>query len=217
MDQTQARLAAIRQTLENDVELRQALAAHESAEQGRLRAERQLAEAEQVVQAQQIKIEQAESSLYGGHVHNPKELQDLQSDVASLKRHLAVLEERQLESMLEVDAAQAAAQAAQTALQALQSRRGDDHKLLIEEQGTLVRNIERLQSERRATVSDLAGAALEMYQGLRERKKGVAVVEVADNCCSACGTALNAALQQSARSANQLSYCPSCGRILYAS
>ena len=45
------------------------------------------------------RVGQAEASLYGGHVQNPKELQDLQKDVASLKRHLETLEERELEAM----------------------------------------------------------------------------------------------------------------------
>ena len=60
-------------------------------------------QSEAEVEKQRIKIEQTEASLYGGHVHNPKELQDLQKDVASLKRHLETLEERQLEAMLVVE------------------------------------------------------------------------------------------------------------------
>ena len=52
--------------------------------------------AEAEAEAQKIKIEHTEASLYGGSVHNPKELQDLQRDVASLKKHLTTLEERQL-------------------------------------------------------------------------------------------------------------------------
>lgn len=43
--------------------------------------------AEAEAEAQKIKIEQTEASLYGGSVHNPKELQDLQREVASLKKH----------------------------------------------------------------------------------------------------------------------------------
>ena len=43
---------------------------------------------EDEAQSQQIKIQQAELSLYGGLVRNPKELQDLQADIASLKETL---------------------------------------------------------------------------------------------------------------------------------
>jgi predicted nucleic acid-binding Zn-ribbon protein len=57
---------------------------------------------------------------------------------------------------------------------------------------------------------------LEMYENLRQQKRGVAIAEISDNACAACGTTLTAALQQSARSATTLTHCPSCGRILYA-
>jgi len=107
--------------------------------------------------------------------------------------------------------------AAEAALAGLQSRRGDRHRLLIEELSTLMRNLERLQAERQAAVSDLAGQSLEIYDGLRSRRRGIAVAEVSDGSCGACGTNLTAALQQSARSTSQVAYCPSCGRILYAS
>src|SRR3972149_1944314 len=103
IDRAQTQLDAIRKTLENDVEMREALSRVEAAkkEQHHLRHELQLSEAE--AQSQQIKIQQAESSLYGGSVHNPKELLDLQNDVAALKRHLTVLEERELEAMVQVE------------------------------------------------------------------------------------------------------------------
>jgi predicted nucleic acid-binding Zn-ribbon protein len=217
MDQTQARMHAVREILENDAELRQALSQVETAKQKQRLVETRLREAEALVKVQEIKIEQAESSLYGGSVRNPKELQDLQNDVASLKRHLETLEERELEAMLELEAAQGKLQAAEAELSSIQSRRGDHHKQLIEEQATLSRNVERLQAERQAVVTDIPGPILQLYTDLRARRRGVAVAEVADNACSACGTTLNAALQQTAHSTSQFAYCPSCGRILYAS
>lgn len=217
IDQAQNRLTAIRKTLENDSELRAALDQVEMAGATLSESERALREAESQVAGQQIKIEQSESSLYGGHVHNPKELQDLQNEIASLKRHLTTLEERELNIMVEVESAQAALKTAEAALGGIQSRRGDEQRLLIEERVGLTKTIERLQSERQAVVSDMASQPLEIYDQLRHQKRGIAVVEVMDDACSACGTTLNAALQQSARSATQMANCPSCGRILYAS
>ncbi|HSK67413.1 MAG TPA: hypothetical protein VK888_10815, partial [Anaerolineales bacterium] len=99
MDQARARLKTIQQTLENDAELRAASDLLASAEDRLREAERLLKQSEQEVEKQRTKIQLAEASLYGGRVHNPKELQDLQQDVASLKRHLETLEERQLEAM----------------------------------------------------------------------------------------------------------------------
>ena len=46
-----------------------------------------------------LKIKEIEGRLYSGRVSNPKELQDLQRDVASLKKHLSALEDQILEAM----------------------------------------------------------------------------------------------------------------------
>src|SRR5829696_4356461 len=95
IDQIQSRLKAIRQILENDDELRAASTLFSVAENNEKEAERLLKQIELEVEKQRIKIQQTEASLYGGLVKNPKELQDLQKDIASLKRHLETLEERQ--------------------------------------------------------------------------------------------------------------------------
>ncbi len=216
IDQAQARTAEIQQTLENSEELLAAKNQLELAQAGKSQAERALREIEVQAKGQQIKIEQSESSLYGGKVRNPKELQDLQNEVAALKRHQSTLEERQLEAMLKAETQQTALQAAEVNLSHVQSRLGDQHSQLIEEQNTLARNLERLQVERRSIVVDIAKQSLEMYESLRQQRRGVAVVEILDNACSACGTTLTAALQQAARSTSQLARCPSCNRILYA-
>ena len=216
MDQAQSRLSAIQQTLDNDGELRAVLGQAEQAKAACLQAERLLLEAEAGVKGQQVKIEQAESSLYGGRVHNPKELQDLQNDIASLKRFLSTLEERQLEAMLGAELAQAAQQAAEAALGELQSRRGDEHRQLIEERAGLVKRVERLRAEREAAVNDIPAPSREVYERLRQQRRGIAVAEVTEDACSACGNPVNASLQQSARSTVQITYCSSCGRILFA-
>src|SRR5215212_12066303 len=106
IDQIQARLKAIQQTLENDVVLRAAKEGLAMAESKNKDSERTLKLSEVEVEKQRIKLQQTEASLYGGKVQNPKELQDLQKDVVSLKRHLETLEERQLEAMEVVETAE---------------------------------------------------------------------------------------------------------------
>ena len=53
------------------------------------------------------KLQQAEASLYGGTVRNPKELQDLQAEVASLKKHLITLDADEIAWMEKLEAADA--------------------------------------------------------------------------------------------------------------
>lgn len=215
IDRAKMRLDAIKKTLENDAELKSAQTSFESANEQNLKSLHAVKNAELEVEGQKIKIEQAESSLYGGAVKNPKELQDLQKDVASLKKHLVTLEERQLDAMLQAETAGTELDKAKAELEIVQARLGNEHKKLLDEQLELVTQMESLAQEREAALAPIDSALLAAYEDLRKQKRGIAVSEVEDNACASCGTTLNAALQQNARS-QKLAYCPSCGRILYA-
>jgi predicted nucleic acid-binding Zn-ribbon protein len=217
IDRARAQLDIIHKTLENDAELRDALARVETAQTEHHRARHELKNAEAETQGQKVKIEQAESSLYGGKVQNPKELQDLQKDVASLRKHLATLEERELDSMQQAESAELVLQEARSQLEQLQSRRGNEHRKLLDDQTGHVKDLERLGEEREASVNPIESGLLAIYNDLRKQKRGVAVTDFSDNTCAACGSSLNAAIQQNAKSSKQLAYCPTCGRILYAS
>lgn len=216
IDQIQARLRTIQQTLENDIELRAATERLATSEDNYKAAERTLKQSEADAEKQNVKIQQAEASLYGGQVANPKELQDLQKDVNSLKRHLETLEERELEAMLVVETKEQELQNAKSELQRVRSNLGEQNRELTQESELLHKNLERLNSERQAVVSDIVQEAMNIYNQLRQQRRGIAVTKLSDGACSACGTTLTPSQQQNARSTSQLFHCPSCGRIVYA-
>lgn len=215
IDRAKARLDAIQKTLENDQELKSVNAAFENANDKYMHVLHDMKNAEIEVEGLKIKIEQAEASLYGGAIKNPKELQDLQKDIASLKKYHATLEERQLEAMFGTETASAELEKAKTELEIIQARLGSEHKKLFEEQIELIKQMESLVQEREAALAPIDSSLLAAYEDLRKQKRGIAVTEVTDDSCASCGTTLNAALQQNARS-QKLAYCPSCGRILFA-
>ncbi|HUI90216.1 MAG TPA: C4-type zinc ribbon domain-containing protein [Anaerolineales bacterium] len=214
--QIETRLAEIQKVLEDDAKLREARELVGAAEEEQRAAERAQHQSEDDAQSQQIKIQQAESSLYGGTVRNPKELQDLQADVGTLKKHLATLEELELQDMLRTENAQAAVKEAQGELSRVEMQRSKEHSRSFEEKESLTLELNRLQSEREAAVGAIAADRLKIYDELRQLRRGVAVAEVSDNACGACGITLTAAIQQTARHASELVHCPACGRILYA-
>ncbi len=216
IDRARTQLETIRKTLENDAELRKALERVDKAQADHHHKQNALRNAEAETKAQKIKIEQTEASLYGGSVHNPKELQDLQKDVASLKKHLATLEERELEAMVDHESAEAALAEARSELEKIQARLGNENKKLLDDQSKQLKDLERLGEERSAAVTPIEAGLLSIYEDLRKQKRGVAVTDFSDNTCASCGSTLNAALQQTAKS-SKLAYCPTCGRILYAS
>ena len=216
LDQIRARLKTIDETLQNDRELRNAMERLAAAEGKLVQAEGEMKSSDAEVEKQKIKIQQAESSLYGGSVHNPKELQDLQKDVAALKRHLETLEGRELETMSAVETAEAGLKAATDYLETIKVERSSQNSDLTKEGNSLQKDLERLESERKAIAGNVTQKLFTLYDQLRQKRRGIAVTTINDSSCAACGTTLTPSQQQSARSTSQLFNCPTCGRILFA-
>ncbi len=217
LDRDRARLESIQKILGDDIALTQAIHQAEESEKERKTKELMLKEAEAEANDLRIKIEQTEASLYSGNVRSPKELQDLQNDAASMKRYLVTLEDRLLDAMLAAEEAQQADDKRQQALAGIRSGREDQMRSLVEEQASLQKDVQKLNIERLAITESLAPELASLYEELRRQRRGVAVTDVRDNSCGACGTILPPAQVQAARSPSNLSRCPSCGRILYAS
>jgi len=215
VDQIKSRLKSIQEILENDHDLKRATENVSSNEELLKHANASLKQSESDVEMQRIKIEQTESSLYGGSVKNPKELQDLQMEAASLKKHMETLEERELEAMASTEQAEKTLSESKQALELVEANQKDQYHDLTQESEKLRKDLERLESERNAAAGDVENNILKIYSSLREQKRGVAVVLVTENSCGACGATLTASQFQSARSAMQLFNCPTCGRILY--
>jgi predicted nucleic acid-binding Zn-ribbon protein len=217
IDRLQARLQSIQEILDNDAELRQLTEQVRAVQAQHDQAEQTLKLTEGNVHDQLIKIEQTQSSLYGEKSHSPKELQDLQNDLASLKRHLVVLEDRQIEAMIASETIENDLQSAQEKLLAGQGERAEKNKSLLSDQGTLKTELERFFVERNAVARTIPPTELALYDQLRQQHRGIAVAVIGDKSCEACGSTLSLAQIQSARSSGQMTLCPSCGRILYGS
>ena len=215
LDRARARLSEIETTLSQDELLRQAQSEADQAAAALEQAQKSLRQAEQNVIQQRTKIEQAEAALYGGKVRNPKELQDLQNDATALKRYRSVLEDRQLEAMMVEEDAMATNSAAIARLEKAKSDNSERNQLLLNEKSRLLQETIHIEEERQAAASTIENSDLALYEKLRTQRRGIAVSKITNKACSACGSTINAALLDAARSPNQLSRCDVCGRILY--
>ncbi len=215
IDQVQSRLREIEATLNEKAALNEAHQHFTDAEANLAEAQKALHRAEENVNAQRVKIEQTESSLYGGKIRNPKELQDLQNESAALKRFLATLEDRQLEAIIAVEDLEAISKEKAIALSKITAESESLDQKLAKEQVGLTQELKHLENERQAAASTIPADDLGLYERLRQQRRGVAVAKVNVNSCSACGSVISPALLQVARSPNQLARCDSCGRILY--
>ena len=117
--------------------------------------------------------------------------------------------------MLTMEEAEAELQSAISNQQTAQLNYTHKNTCLLEEQAVLLRDIEREENERRATIDGIPQMDLELYQQIRLQRRGIAVAKVVDRTCSACGSTLNTGLLSAAHSPTQLTHCDTCGRILY--
>jgi predicted nucleic acid-binding Zn-ribbon protein len=171
--------------------------------------------AEHTVQAQRHKIDETESKLYGGQVQNPKELQDLQLEAESLKRHLDTLEDRYLEAMLAQDEAFQMHSQAESTLHSFESELMATHESLVEERSHIENRLHHLAAEREAALASVSEEDQSVYAKLRARLGGQAIAILSDDSCSACGLTVSAATQQTIRLGADLVTCGQCRRVLY--
>lgn len=172
--------------------------------------------ADHAVASQREKIDQTEKALYSGSVTNPKELQDLQMEAESLRRHLATLEDRYLEAMVKLESAEEAQLEATETLDVIQQRKARQQSDLTNEKETLIDNLARLDEERQAAVVDVTTEDSALYNELRQRLAGKALALLQDGVCSACGVELARSRQQEVSSGSEVVRCSQCSRILYA-
>jgi hypothetical protein len=216
MDRARTRLAEIDRLLSGSQAVQAARQADEKARADLHRGQAAVKDAEHSVAGQRAKLETAERSLYGGSVRNPKELQELQADVESLKRHLAVLEDRLLEVMVALEELETAGRNTGEALASAEAAQRTEHASLAGERDQLRTRKEALLGEREAALAGVAERDLALYTRLRESMGGNALARLRDDSCSACGVGLSAAECQTVRNSPEPVRCHQCGRILYA-
>jgi predicted nucleic acid-binding Zn-ribbon protein len=160
------------------------------------------------------RIKQAEQRLYSGLVKNPKELVDLQNDVAALKRQKAALDDQLLEAMVTLEEAEAAFKRASDDLVRSEAEWKTSQADLFDEQAQLETDLAKFSGEQSEVRQRLDAASLSLYDQLRRRKNGLAVAEYDDGVCSGCGIQPTSNVINQIRQADQLARCGNCERIL---
>lgn len=208
-----ARLKAIETLLSGDETVAQAAQAYESAERALKPWQNRARDLDLEIKAVVSKAQSADADLYSGRITSPKALQEIQDEIAALKRRQSALEDELLEAMLEVEDHQA--QVAQA-----QDRLASAHETFAGSQADLLAEKQRLQAEiaqdeqkRAAAAAGVEPTSLAAYEKLRPRMRGQAVSLLQSGGCSMCGVEQTSMIVQQVRS-GKLVYCGTCGRIL---
>jgi len=217
LDADRAAIADASLLLDEPEELAEARARLAERQEARHAAERlfkdQEAEADQVA----AKIEPLEKKLYQGTLHSPKELDDLQRDIDSLKRRRSELEDTALGAMDALEGAQAAFAEAERELKELIARHGNDAEEARQRTAALETEIVDLERRRVEQAAQIEAPLLQLYERLRTNRQGRAAAKVVGGACQGCRISLPMNLIQRARNSNEIVQCSSCERILYVS
>jgi predicted nucleic acid-binding Zn-ribbon protein len=212
-DAKQRRLAAVEAALGESDALKQARRALESAQalvqRWRLRQRDLELETQGIVD----RIARSEQRLYSGAVKNPKELTDLQAEVAALRRRRQKLEEDLLTAMIELETAETTHTEAREHLDKTQASWSAQQADLLAEREALQARLAELGQKRAQLLPSIAAEDLADYQSLRRRKRGLAVVQVQDGICGGCGVGVPSSLEWQLRQEGA-GYCANCGRIV---
>ncbi len=208
------RIQAIDDQLANDEIIRSAQAAVETAENELKPLQTRSRTLEHEIQANEIKAKNAEQQLYSGAIKSPKEMQDVQQEIESLKNWHGELETQLLETMMAVEAAEAALGEAKSKLATITASRGDENRELLNEKQNLYAQVELLQERRKEVLAGIQPENLKLYDRLRPRKRNQPIALMDGNTCGVCGVAQTIAIENAVRQGTIITYCSNCERIL---
>jgi uncharacterized protein len=198
---------------QRDGQLHDAIASLE-AEQGDLRRAQGKAEAD--VEQVRTRIDRDRQRLDAGQVSSPRDLENLQSEIASLARRQSDLEEVVLEIMERQEAAQdrreaAAAERAEIAAarESVAARRDAALAEMAEQAG-------KAADRRAAVASEEPPELLALYERMREQHGGVGAAALRAGRCEGCHLSLNTVDLNTIRAAapDEVLRCEECRRIL---
>jgi hypothetical protein len=180
---------------------------------GQLRAELRALEIE--IGGVSTKLKQNQDRLYSGRVRNPKELSNLQEEAAALGRRRSELEDGQLDLMISIEEAEAELSERQARANQIESTWRDEQARLQAEKEELEFRLAELEEECDAMRARIGAADIALYDNLRSRLGGMAVVRLKKGTCTACGVDVPTSMARAVEHGDGKHNCPICGRLLF--
>jgi uncharacterized protein len=159
---------------------------------------------------------QAEKQLYSGAVTNPRELQALQDDVASIRRRIGQLEDDELEIMELVEPVDAERSQLTGERERLDAEGARLRAALAEAESELAVQLAAVQAERETAAAEVPDELWPEYDKLRARFGGVGIARLVGSTCQGCHLALPAVEVDRIRKLplDEAVHCEECGRLL---
>ena len=161
------------------------------------------------------RIKKDEARLSSGNA-TPKELEQLQHEVETLKKRQESLEEIELEIMIRNDAVIARSNTLTTDLASLQTLKDEISGRLQSATDEINKVIADKNTARTLVANKIEKALLDLYEKIRGNGGGVGAAALVGNKCNGCNLAINAVEMERIKSLakDELLRCEECRRIL---
>lgn len=177
-----------------------------------------LSDIEADVQSIDTKVQAEEQRLYAGAIRSPKEMLDVEHELAALKRRRSGMDDDLMAAMERTEQAKTDLASCKAALDHAERNFNDDNVHLREEWNQMAVSVRAKLEQRQALSAALPKSDLDLYTSLRAKKtNGIAVAMLKGGACNQCGTVASSQQVQQARTGSTPALCSNCGRILYAS
>jgi predicted nucleic acid-binding Zn-ribbon protein len=173
------------------------------------------AKAESDVEAVRTRRRRDQERMDSGAIANPKDLERMQHELATLDRRIGVLEDEELEVMEQLETAQAGLTELHERLTAFDTRLADLAESREEKTAGLDAQLAELAAERPGAVDGVPADLLALYDKLRE-SKGIGAAELRSRRCGGCQLSLDNAELNRIRMlpSDEVVRCEECSRIL---
>ncbi len=161
------------------------------------------------------RIKKDEARLASGNA-TPKELEQLQHEVGTLKKRQEALEEIELEIMMRSDAIGARRDTLTTDLASLETLKSEINSRLATATAQINTLISDKNQARLLVVAKIEKPLIDLYEKIRAASGGVAAAALVGNKCNGCNLAINAVEVERIKSLSkdELLRCEECRRIL---
>jgi predicted nucleic acid-binding Zn-ribbon protein len=162
------------------------------------------------------KATEVEARMYSGEVSSPRELQAMQSDVESLRKHQRTIENRELELMETREPLDATVTELDGQREVLAGEIDRIRRELTETEAVIAAEARVEREARDAIAAGIDPALVKEYERCRNQAQGVGVARLVGNTCQGCHLTIPATeVERIKKSAgNPLAFCDNCGAIL---
>lgn len=145
----------------------------------------------------------------------PKEAQQRQDELESLKRREARLRDDLTSTREQLKFVRGEAESAETTLKEARKQAEAENKDLVQERKDLKGQMGGWLTERKATLKDLPKDTYRIYKKVKTKKNGIAVARLVEsNTCNICKMEQHQTIVDSVRNTQDIVQCNNCLRIL---